>query len=248
MLGKMKRIVAAKDPTLGFYEEHIRPIVTRRWNILNTPLHMAAFALNPKWYAQLGGRGLPCDDPEVLDGFTRAIDKMYSAQNASTLRAQFLDFTNLRGPNLGKPQARLDRVVLAQRDPIGWWTWHGRDTPELKILASRLLSQVASSSTAERNWSTYSYIHSIKRNRLTSKRAEKLVTVHHALRLADRQTPEYRQTPALRWDVEPEDVAQIDEDDMAPGLVGVPLDETTLPVEDDSEEDSDFDAMAVEAE
>ena len=30
MLGKMKRIVAAKDPTLGFYEEHIRPIVMRR--------------------------------------------------------------------------------------------------------------------------------------------------------------------------------------------------------------------------
>ena len=51
----------------------------------------------------------------------------------------------------------------------------------------------------------------------------------------------------MRWDVEPEDVAQIDEDDTAPGLVGVPLDETTLPVEDDSE-DSDFDAMAVEAE
>lgn len=69
------------------------------------------------------------------------------------------------------------------------------------------------------------------------------MTAHHALRLADRQTPEYRQTPALRWDVEPEDVAQIDEDDIAPGLVGVPLDETTLLVEDDSEEDSDFDAM-----
>ena len=43
-------------------------------------------------------------------------------------------------------------------------------------------------------------------------------------------------------------MAQTDEDDTAPGLVGVPLDETTLAVEDDSEEDSDFDAMAVEAE
>jgi hypothetical protein len=33
-------------------------------------------------------------------------------------------------------------------------------------------------SAAERNWSTYSFIHSIKRNRLSSKRAEKLVAVH----------------------------------------------------------------------
>ena len=74
------------------------------------------------------------------------------------------------------------------------------------------------------------------------------MTVHHALRLADRETPEYRQTPTLRWDVEPEDVAQIYKDDTALGLVGIPLDETTLPVEDDSEEDFDFDAMAIEAE
>jgi hypothetical protein len=36
-------------------------------------------------------------------------------------------------------------------------------------------------SAAERNWSTYSFIHSIKRNRLSSKRAEKLVAVHSTL-------------------------------------------------------------------
>jgi hypothetical protein len=70
--------------------------------------------------------------------------------------------------------------------------------------------------------------------------------VHSALRLEDRQTPEYRQTPALRWDIDPEDAAQIDEDDTTPGLVGVPLDESSLPVQHDSDsdsEDSDMDAM-----
>ena len=64
----------------------------------------------------------------------------------------------------------------------------------------------------------------------------------------DRQTPEYRLTLALQWDIKPEDVARIDEDDTTLGLVGVPLDETTLAMEDDSEEDSDFDAMVAEAE
>ncbi|KAH9309629.1 hypothetical protein KI387_026745, partial [Taxus chinensis] len=57
---------------------------------------------------------------------------------------------------------------------------------------------VSSSSASERNWSTYGWIHSVKRNRLTSARAEKLVAVHSALRLIDRKTPEYKQTPALR--------------------------------------------------
>ena len=49
------------------------------------------------------------------------------------------------------------------------------------------------------------------------------------------------------WDVEPEGVAQRDEDETAPRLVEVLLDETTLSLEDDSE-DSDFDAMVAEAE
>jgi hypothetical protein len=92
-------------------------------------------------------------------------------------------------------------------------TMHGDDAPEIQHLAIRLLSQIASSSAAERNWSTYSFIHSIKRNRLSSKRAEKLVAVHSALRLAHRKTPEYRKGPATRWDVDPEDSAQIDEED-----------------------------------
>ena len=74
---------------------------------MNIPLHMAVFSLNPKWDAKLDGRGPPCDDLEVLDGFTKAIDKMYPAQEASTLRAKFFDFTKLSRPNLSKPQARF---------------------------------------------------------------------------------------------------------------------------------------------
>ena len=78
---------------------------------------------------------------------------------------------------------------------------------ELKHLAMCLLSQIASSSAAERNWSTYSFIHSIKRNKLTCKRAKKLVAVHSALRLEHRKIPEYLKGPTTRWDVDPEDDA-----------------------------------------
>ncbi|MCY6525050.1 hAT transposon family protein, partial [Actinobacillus pleuropneumoniae] len=94
-------------------------------------------------------------------------------------------------------------------------------------LAMHLLSQIASSFAAEKNWSTYSFIHSIKRNKLTSKRVEKLVVVHSALRLEHRKTPEYLKGQATRWDVDPEDDAQVDmeerPDETQMGLVGVPL-------------------------
>jgi len=43
--------------------------------------------------------------------------------------------------------------------------------------------QVSSSSAAERNWSTYDFIHNKKRNRLTEAKARDLVYVHSNLRL-----------------------------------------------------------------
>ena len=66
-----------------------------------------------------------------------------------------------------------------------------------------------------------------------------LVAVHSSLRLAHRKTPEYRKGPATRWDVDPEDSAQIDDEDgpdeLRHGLVGVSL------VTEESDSDSDTD-------
>ena len=60
---------------------------------------------------------------------------------------------------------------------------HGGGTPLLQSLALRVLSQVVNTSSAERCWSSYSFIHSVKRNKLSLDRAESLVYVHYNLRL-----------------------------------------------------------------
>jgi hypothetical protein len=57
-----------------------------------------------------------------------------------------------------------DRFAVS---PMTWWTNHGQSIPLLMTLAIKLISQPASSSCCERNWSTYSFIHSVKRNALT---------------------------------------------------------------------------------
>ena len=199
---------------------------------------MEAYALNPKWYIPRPGRIPPIDDPEIKNGFRAAISKMYTSEDGKVLRWQWIQFASLTGP-CNKLDTKEDRDDLGRDDPIGWWKFHGDDAPEIKHLATHLLSQIASSSTAERNWSTYSFIHSIRRNRLTFRRAEKIVVVHSALRLAHRKTPGYRMGAATRWDVDPEEDAQVDEEDgpdeMQHGLVGVPL----VTHESDSDSDSD---------
>ena len=87
---------------------------------------------------------------------------------------------------------------------VATWNFYGGALPHIQKLAIKVLSQVASSSSAERNWSTYGFIHSMKRNRLGSKKAEELVYVHSNLRLLSHKRDEYKFGPTKLWDVEPE--------------------------------------------
>jgi len=48
-----------------------------------------------------------------------------------------------------------------------WWSSYGSETPRLQSLAIKVLSQVTVALACERNWSTFEFIHSKKRNRLT---------------------------------------------------------------------------------
>ncbi|KAG5151812.1 hypothetical protein JHK84_028284 [Glycine max] len=98
-----------------------------------------------------------------------------------------------------------------QMDPKAWWLAHGVNAPILQKVALKLLAQPCSSSCCERNWSTYSFIHSLKRNKMTSHRAEDLVFVHSNLRLLSRNTPEYHQEETKMWDVAGDDFGSLND-------------------------------------
>lgn len=155
-------------------------------------------------------------------GFFRCVEKMFDSRDADTIRIEWGRFATLRGYS---DAAKMDIETMAHEDPLLWWNCHSPKSLTTTLVI-RLLSQVSSSSAAERNWSTYSFIHSLKRNKLTSKRAKKLVALHCDLHLMDRKTLVYKESPTTRWDVEPEEPSQIDEDDPTTsdaGLVGVSL-------------------------
>ncbi|XP_017248633.1 uncharacterized protein LOC108219637 [Daucus carota subsp. sativus] len=94
--------------------------------------------------------------------------------------------------------------LMASRDdedPLSWWANYGSFRPLLQGLAFRLLSQPATSSCCERNWSTYGSIRNVKRNRLTTQRTEDLVNVHNNVRIVSRKQPEYTSDPCKFWDI-----------------------------------------------
>lgn len=71
----------------------------------------------------------------------------------------------------------------------------------LQSIGLKLLGQPSSSSCAERNWSTYSFVHSVRRNKMTPQRAEDLVYIHSNLRLLSRKFPQYKVGETKMWDI-----------------------------------------------
>ena len=67
--------------------------------------------------------------------------------------------------------------------PYAWWDFEGACGKLLAPIAKRVLAQTVSTSSCERNWSSYSFVHDRKRNRLLPKRANDLVFVYTNSRL-----------------------------------------------------------------
>ncbi|XP_050151641.1 uncharacterized protein LOC126626366 [Malus sylvestris] len=67
--------------------------------------------------------------------------------------------------------------------PTEWWIMYGTDAPTVRKLAIKVLSQTASSSACERNWSTFALIHTKQRNKLAHSSLEKLVYCYYNMKL-----------------------------------------------------------------
>ena len=66
---------------------------------------------------------------------------------------------------------------------VEWWFMCGNQTPTLRKLAIKVLSQTVSSSACERNWSTFAPIHTKQQNRLAYPRLEKLIFCYYNMKL-----------------------------------------------------------------
>ena len=123
MVGKIKHIICQRNPSLEFFHE-IHKLIEKRWLILNTSFHMAAYTLIQNWYMERPNRIIPIDDEEVKHGFLDAIAKMYTVDEASVIREQFIDFGTLSPPAFSQDVKR-DIKHYAQKKPLRWWRMYG---------------------------------------------------------------------------------------------------------------------------
>ncbi|XP_059069104.1 uncharacterized protein LOC131859411 [Cryptomeria japonica] len=247
MVEKIKEVINRKenDPTETFFKV-VQKIVVDRWNKMTTPLHLLAFALTPKFYSAemlaTPRRVPPYRDAEVASGYRVAFKKIYQDEETRNIvMREFGQFVSAKNHDVVALNARYGM------DADEWWYVHGQGSIYLQPLAIKLNSQVASSSSAERNWSTYSFIHSVKRNRLGAKKAEDLVYVHSNLRLLSHKDPEYSEGVTRNWDLAPECA---DLDATVAQLCQVSIDEAVMEFERDIASGSGipFDIGSIDAE
>ncbi|KAL9669687.1 hypothetical protein QQ045_007235 [Rhodiola kirilowii] len=242
MIEKVKKAIYEHGHTKDFdtstFYEAVYKILSARWAKSNTPLHCLAYSLNPKYYGNewLGedlARKPPHSDDEVSKERRMCFKRLFPChEEYDKVLTEFGNFSLGRG-SFGDSDAIKMRDTM---DPRYWWANFGAAAPFLQALAIRLLGQPTSSSCAERNWSTYSFINSAKRN--NSMRAEDLVFIHNNLRLLSRSKSEYLGERTKMWDVGGDEFGTL-EDTSILEFADLSLDEPEMEnvfFEDDPEE------------
>ncbi|XP_073038171.1 uncharacterized protein [Primulina eburnea] len=152
-------------------------VIDNRWyNQLHQHLHAAAYFLNP--LLQYSGTCVYTD--EVKRGLKVVIKRLEPDLSAqASAMSELKLFTDQTG-EFGSPLAKM---AVKKSLPAEWWNDYGDDAPHLIKIAIKILSQTCSSSRCERNWSTWSLVHTKLRIRLAVEKLHKLVYVHYNMRL-----------------------------------------------------------------
>ncbi|XP_038709954.1 uncharacterized protein LOC120004739 [Tripterygium wilfordii] len=181
----------------------VHSILVGRWNKSNTPLHCLAHSLNPRYYSKEWINGAPNrvpphKDQEISNERNKCLMRYFPNDEERTkVTVEFANFSAFMGI-FSSYDSMKDRASL---DPKAWWVIYGASTPSLQSLALKVLGQPSSSSCSERNWSTYSFIYSMRRNKIVPQRAEDLVFVHTNLRLLSRKSHQYMTGESKMWDI-----------------------------------------------
>ncbi|XP_043710307.1 uncharacterized protein LOC122659241 [Telopea speciosissima] len=167
-------------------------IIDRRWECqMERPLYGAALFLNPGKFFMFkeseDGELIANLHISLIDVMTRLVDDP-AIQDKITLQIDDYRFSMVC--TYFVCYYVYDVLLLIQFFYyifiVTWWSTNGGRAFELSKLARRILGLCCSSSSCKRNWSTFEFIHTKKRNRLEHSRLNDLVYVQYNSRLQER--------------------------------------------------------------
>ncbi|KAK9993540.1 hypothetical protein SO802_023243 [Lithocarpus litseifolius] len=143
-------------------------IIKDRWdNQFYRDIHAVSYWLNPafQYDSSTFNKRL-----ETQSAMTDVIES-----NVSASRLKLVEELRLFREREQTFETQLAQESAKTSQSNEWWKLFGFCAPTLQKFAIRILSQIASSSRCERNWSVFEQIHTKKRNRLELQRLNDLV-------------------------------------------------------------------------
>jgi hypothetical protein len=122
--------------------------------LVASDLHYAGALLNPHLIKDIE----LCDDQNAMAGLMRVFQRLTNtAEEFQVMKAEFNLYFHTMSPYCGE---HVWSSMGVKEVPHLWWFISGSVGKLLPRIARRILAQVVSSSSCERNWSSYSFVHS----------------------------------------------------------------------------------------
>ena len=156
------------------FSDKLQELITNRWEYTYHPIMMTAYMLDPQFLEESKNNGI---ESTGYAEFTTFINKKFNQEEAVELFAELVNFRNKNSPYDNEIIWKSANILNSS---LWWQSW---STSKLQQLAIKVLSIPTSSAAAERNFSTFGFIHNKIRNRLKNDRVKKLVYIYGNLRM-----------------------------------------------------------------
>jgi hypothetical protein len=199
------------------WAEKMKSIHSRRWEYLHSPMHAAAYALDPEYMTVAKQLDSHCQhglrvmlkrqclrDVMVLQADPNAsvsVDDPAVVQRVAQAEREFSSYQRMEGP-FSDASCQHNASIM---EPAKWWDMYGRHLPLLSSIAPRILAQTAAASCAERNWSVYGQIKNDHRCRMKHATADRLVYLHEGFHLLQRMQDAGWSADVERWESDSDD-------------------------------------------
>ena len=189
---------ANKLHTAPFYIQDIMFLFEERAKDMLSDFVLAARVVNPE-YGNTGTEGE--GGGALMSAFLRVAEKLlWNHEDSEGMLDRIMD--QLTQYKLKQGPLWANEVVKRQRTrqlPHVWWEMFGGDCPELQEIAIKLLSQVVSSSSAERNWWDHKHTKDELSARISHDTLEKLCYVKAIKRAKDSKAVESYREQIQEW-------------------------------------------------
>ncbi|GET56971.1 zinc finger BED domain-containing protein 1-like [Rhizophagus irregularis DAOM 181602=DAOM 197198] len=159
------------------FSDKLQELIAKRWEYTYHPIMITAYMLDPQFLEKSKN-----DEVESIGyvEFTTFVNKRFNQEEAVELFAELVNFRNKNSPYDNEIIWKSANILNSS---LWWQSW---PTSKLQQLAIKILSIPTSSAAAERNFSTFGFIHNKIRNRLKNERVKKLVYIYGNLRMCNR--------------------------------------------------------------